>query len=293
MSEILVTGAAGQLGRELARADWPAGIAVAALDSRQLDITDASAVARTVAQIRPRVIVNAAAYTAVDQAEDDEERAMAVNGTAVGYLAEAADRAGALLVHVSTDYVFDGTKAGWYVESDPLAPLGVYGRSKAVGEAQALRAEQSVVLRTAWVYSAVGRNFVATMLRLAADRDELGVVDDQVGCPTSAADLAAAIVDLVDASSLGRVALPSSLYHAASPEQASWHQLAMATFEVSNQGFGGVCRRLQTQEYPTRALRPANSRLSSARLADDLGITLPPWSRSLPAVVAELEAVGV
>lgn len=288
-----MTGAAGQLGRELARADWSDGIEVVALDSRQLDITVAPTVARAVAEIRPRVIVNAAAYTAVDQAEDDEERAMAVNGTAVGHLAEAADRAGALLVHVSTDYVFDGSKGGWYVESDPLAPLGAYGRSKAVGEAQALRADRSVVLRTAWVYSAVGRNFVATMLRLAADRDELGVVDDQVGCPTSAADLAAAIVDLVDASDLGRADLPARLYHAASPEPATWHQLAMATFEASERGFDGVCRRLLTQEYPTRAVRPANSRLSSTRLAHDLGIMLPPWSSSLPAVVAELESVGV
>jgi len=293
MVDILVTGAGGQLGRELARAEWPGGTGIAALDSRQLDITAAPVVARTVADLRPRVIVNAAAYTAVDQAEDDGERAMAVNGTAVGYLAEAADRAGALLVHVSTDYVFDGTKEGWYVESDPLAPLGVYGRSKAQGEVEALRAERSVVLRTAWVYSAVGRNFVATMLRLAVDRDELGVVDDQVGCPTSAADLAEAIVALVEAADLGRETLPGRLYHVASPEQATWHQLAMATFEASDRGFDGVCRRLLTQEYPTRAARPANSRLSSARLADDLGITLPPWSRSLPAVVAELEAVGV
>lgn len=292
MADILITGAGGQLGRELVRADWHRSLEIAALDSHRLDVTARDAVTAAVTQLQPAVIINAAAYTAVDQAEDDEERATAVNSSAVEHLAAAADRVGAFLVHVSTDYVFDGTKPGWYLETDPLAPLGVYGRSKAGGEKAAFGCARSVVLRTSWVYSASGRNFVATMLRLAAERDELGVVDDQVGCPTSAADLAKAIVELLEAAELGRQDLPHRLYHAAGSHDATWHELAMATFEASNRDFSGVCRRLRTDQFPTRASRPANSRLSSARLADDLGITLPSWSESLPGVVRELEAVN-
>ena len=289
MTRIVITGANGQLGRELVRFSWPAGYELRPYTSAELDITDVAAVSAAVDVANPDVIVNAAAYTAVDRAEDDEERAMAVNATAVEHLARAADRADALLVHLSTDYVFDGTKADWYTETDPLAPLGVYGRTKAAGEAAAAKAAKSVTLRTAWVYGALGSNFVTTMLRLAGERSELGVVDDQVGCPTSAADLAAAIAQLIEATEGGRVQPPATLYHLASPDSATWHEFAMAIFETSAAGFAGTCNRLTTAEYPTRAVRPANSRLASHQIATDLGIELPSWRRSLPRVVAELE----
>ncbi len=287
---VLVTGAGGQLGTELQRAAWPEGISIAALTSAELDITDRAAVLATVTRLRPSVIVNAAAYTAVDAAEDDEDRALLVNSTAVGFLAEAADAVGALLIHVSTDYVFDGSKPGWYLEDDPLAPIGSYGRSKAAGEAAALTAAQSMVLRTAWVYSAHGSNFVKTMLRLAGDRRELGVVADQYGCPTSATDIAAVIVDLVRVHRDDPAVNLPRVLHVAAPDDASWHQFAMAIFDLGGIDAGLTVRQLTTAEYPTRAARPANSRLDTNRLGTLLGRTLPPWRTSLAAVVAELAA---
>lgn len=287
---VLVTGAAGQLGTELQRALWPDGMSIVALTSAELDIANRGAVLATVTRLRPSVVVNAAAYTAVDKAEDEEDRALLVNSTAVGFLAEAANAVGALLIHVSTDYVFDGSKPGWYHEDDPLVPIGAYGRTKAAGEAAALTAGKSMVLRTAWVYSAHGSNFVKTMLRLARDRRELGVVADQIGCPTSAADIAGAIVELVRIHrDVPEADLPRVL-HVAAPDDASWHQFAMAIFELAGVDDGLTVRQLTTAEYPTRALRPANSRLDTKRLGTLLGRTLPPWRTSLAAVVEELTA---
>ncbi len=288
MTTVLITGANGQLGRELQRAEWPDFTSLTAVDSSELDITDAAAVRRVVEEIRPDVIVNAAAYTAVDTAEDEEALATLVNGEAVGHLAAAADQVGAALIHVSTDYVFDGTNERWYVEHDPLAPVGAYGRSKAAGEAAALTADRSVVLRTAWVYGALGSNFVTTMLRLASERDELGVVDDQFGCPTATADISTAVVRFVDEFANG-ASPPERLYHVCSPDDATWHEFAMAIFASSVHGFDGTCKKLTTPEYPTKAIRPANSRLDSSRLQRDLGLTLPSWRKSLPRVVAELQ----
>ncbi len=288
MTRVLITGAGGQLGQEVKRAKWPAGTVVAAPALGELDITDPAIVRRLVDEFVPDMIVNAAAYTAVDRAEDDEARAMAVNRDGVRNLVDAADRLEAALIHVSTDYVFDGSKSGWYVEDDPLAPLGAYGRSKAAGEAAALRAGRSVVLRTAWVYGALGSNFVTTMLRLAAEREEIGVVDDQFGCPTAAADIASAIVTVVSAFKDG-AAPPERIYHVCSPDDATWHEFAVAIFDASIHGFDGTCKKLTTPEYPTKAKRPANSRLDSSRLARDFGLVLPSWRESLPLVVAELQ----
>lgn len=293
MVQILVTGAGGQVGREVCRLDWPSGTEVVPLTATRLDISKPSMVARTVAAYKPDVIVNAAAYTAVDQAESDAERALAVNGFGVDALATAANATGALLVHLSTDYVFDGSKAGWYTEADPISPLGVYGRSKALGEAAAASADKYVTLRTAWVYGALGKNFVTTMMRLARERDELGVVADQFGCPTAAADIAAAIAQIIAATDGGRDGSPNKLYHLASPDDATWHQFALAIFDATAHGFGGNCRPITTAEYPTPAQRPANSRLSSQLIADELEINVPSWKDSLGSVVAELEGLYV
>ncbi len=282
---IVVTGANGQVGRELLRATWPAGTTVTGLTSAELDITDEAAVSAGLGDLAPDVVVNAAAFTAVDTAEDEEERATEVNATAVGNLATWINAAGALLVHYSTDYVFDGSNPDWYDEDDSPAPIGAYGRSKLAGEQAAATADRHMILRTAWVYGALGSNFVTTMLRLAATRDELGVVDDQVGCPTAAIDIAAATVDLISTTPE-----PHGIINVASPDQATWHEVAMATFEASKAGFDGTCKKLRTAEYPTKAVRPPNSRLSTDRLESLIGRRLPSWKESLPRVVAELES---
>lgn len=286
---VVITGAGGQVGRELQRAQWPEGWRTTALNSAELDISSPDDVRSVIGSLRPRIIVNAAAYTAVDAAESDEQRATAVNAVGVTNLASEANDNGALLVHYSTDYVFDGTKADPYVESDPVRPVGAYGRSKALGEQAATQANHSATLRTAWVYGALGSNFVTTMLRLAAERDEIGVVDDQFGSPTSACDIARATVAIAQRW-IRDGALPSSLYHVASPDTASWFDVARHVFESSSDGFDGTLRTLTTEQYPTPAIRPANSRLNTDRLRAELGIQLPPWRESLRSVVQELEA---
>ena len=288
MTRVLVCGANGQLGRELQRVRWPPPFELEALSVEQLDITDQRAVTATVEQLRPAVIVNAAAYTAVDRAEDEPAKAFAVNATGVAHLAHAAERCGARVLHVSTDYVFDGTKDGWYVESDPVKPLGVYGQSKAEGERIALESAGATVLRTSWLFGALGPNFVRTMLRLAREREVIGVVGDQQGCPTAAKDVANALVTVAQAALDG--SHEEGLFHLASPSQATWHELAAAVFGVSKHGFQGEFRRLATSEYPTRARRPPNSRLDSSFIESKLGIRLPDWRDSLTDVVGELEA---
>jgi len=288
VTRVLVCGAGGQLGRELQRVTWPAQFEIRPIALEQLDITDEAAVATLVAELRPHVIVNAAAYTAVDRAEDEPATAFAVNAAAVGNLVRAAERCGARLLHVSTDYVFDGTKTDWYVESDPVAPLGVYGSSKAEGERLALQYEGSTVLRTAWLFGALGQNFVTTMLRLARERPTIGVVADQHGCPTAAKDIAVALVSVAQACLDGTI--DGGLFHLTSPVPATWHEFAAAIFEASRHGFRGEFRKLTTAEYPTRARRPANSRLDSSLIEKKLGIRLPDWHDSVVDVVRELEA---
>ena len=197
MTDVLLTGANGQLGWEVARRAAAAGLSCHAVDRGALDITDADAVTRTIADLRPAVVINAAAYTAVDRAESDEASAFAVNRDGPTYLAEACAAGGITLVHISTDYVFDGTKKSAYTEEDPMVPLGVYGASKLAGEEAVRRlCPRHIILRTAWVYGIHGQNFVQTMLRIARERDTVRVVDDQRGCPTFAGDLADAILEL-------------------------------------------------------------------------------------------------
>ena len=292
---VLVTGCRGQVGSEVARA--LDGVAeVVAHDRATLDLENAAAVAARVREARPDAIVNAAAYTAVDQAESDEARAHAVNAVAPGVMAEEARKLGALLLHFSTDYVFDGTKAGAYVEDDATAPLGAYGRTKLAGERAIAQAGcDHLVLRTSWVYGPHGRNFMLTMLKLAATREELRIVDDQRGAPTSSLQLARLTRELlapgtgVDRESLARLRAHPGIYHATAAGETTWFGFAEAIFAGAPAG----TRRprlvpIPTKDYPTPARRPANSVLSNARLAATFGARIPSWREGLGEVLSRL-----
>ena len=286
---ILVTGAGGQLGCSLARLDWPRDLQLDLATSRQLDIGDADAVAARVGAGYAAVI-NAAAYTAVDKAESDEAAAFRVNADGPALLAQATATAAIPLFHLSTDYVFDGTKHGYYDESDPVAPLGVYGASKLAGE-QAVQAAHrgATIVRTAWVLSPFGSNFARTMLRLGSERAELRVVDDQRGCPTSALDLADALRAMV-LRQVDDSAAPTGVYHFVNAGETSWCGLARAIF-VEASARGGPSPQvtaIATADYPTPAQRPASSRLSVEKLTRDYAITPRPWQVALAEIVAEL-----
>ena len=278
----LITGANGQLGWELTR-QAEAG-AVVACDRSALDITVLEGVRAIIAHHQPTLVINAAAYTAVDRAEDDESTAFKVNRDGPAHLASVCAGAGIPLIHISTDYVFDGTKAGPYVEQDPTAPLGIYGASKLAGE-EALRAAGAnhVTLRTAWVYGNHGHNFVKTMLRLGQSKEELSVVNDQTGCPTYAADLAAVVLEV------GRqlVTAPApekyGTFHITNSGETTWHGFADAIFEAmkSHSGTRPVLHAIATQDYPTPAKRPKNSVLDCTKLHRVYGLTPRPWQAAL------------
>lgn len=284
---LLITGTRGQLGTELTR---QAGRhEIRAVDHDALDITDAPAVQQAFASFRPDAVINAAAWTAVDRAEEDVEAAFAVNRDGPANLAEACARAGIPLIHVSTDYVFDGRKEAPYDEQDEPAPIGVYGRSKLAGEEAVREAcERHVILRTSWVFSAHRHNFVKTMLRLGAERKELGVVADQRGCPTAAAELARGILALLEQGSEAW-----GTYHFCQPEPTTWHGFAEAIFaEARRQGMALRIRQVDaiaTSDYPTPAKRPANSELNCEKLESTFGITIRPWRESLKEVIKELK----
>jgi dTDP-4-dehydrorhamnose reductase len=278
--KLLVTGAAGMLGHEVVAAAERLGHDVAAWDLPECDLTDAGATLDAIRRLAPRAVVNCAAYTNVDGAEADEAMATRVNGEAAGNVARACAAAGARLVHVSTDYVFDGTKREPWVESDPTRPLGAYGRSKLHGE-DLVRAElpDHAVVRTAWLFGPHGPNFVSTMLRLAAERDEVQVVTDQVGSPTFAGHLAPALVDMAERTEAG-------IFHGAGAGSCSWYELTLETFDAA----GVSCRVLPTtaEQFARRAPRPAYSVLGSER---EHPITLAPWQEGVRAHLAALEEV--
>jgi dTDP-4-dehydrorhamnose reductase len=283
---ILLTGAGGQLGRELKRSLACLGD-VTALDRAQLDLSQADALVATVRRVQPTVIINAAAYTAVDRAETNADAAMAINATAPGFLALEAKRLDALLIHYSTDYVFDGEKSTPYSEDDAPAPLSVYGRSKRDGE----HAIQSVggrhlILRTSWVFGLHGANFMKTMLRLGKERDVLRIVDDQIGAPTWSRHLAD-LTTLI----LARHPDAQGLYHAAAAGETHWCGYAQAIFdEAQRLGLADkipTLHAIPSAEYPLPAPRPKNSRLDCSRLAHDFDLRLPDWRTGLADCLAD------
>ena len=287
--KLLLLGSAGQVGRELCRLEWPAGYRIAAFDRDRVDIALPHSVDAAFARERPDLVINAAAYTAVDRAESDSEAAWAINCAGPGNLAAACCAASIPLIHISTDYVYDGAKPAFYVEGDPINPLGVYGRSKAAGDAAVAAAlAEHVILRTAWVYSAHGNNFVKTMLRLSSERSRLRVVADQHGSPTAAADIAAAIVAI--AARIGAGAGRWGVFHFTGAGTTTWHGFAEAVVQLA--GRGVPVDAISTAEYPTPARRPANSVLDCGKVAAAYGVAGRPWRDALAEVVAELAAAG-
>ena len=293
---IVVTGREGQVARALAEVGAQNGITVVLVGRPALDLADPAGVLPALREARPDVVVNAAAYTAVDKAESEPDLAMAVNGAGAGAVAEAARALDVPVIQISTDYVFDGSATRPYREDDPTGPMGVYGATKLAGERAVIAANpRHAILRTAWVYAPFGVNFVRTMLRLAGTRDEVGVVADQRGCPTAALDIAAAIVEVA-----GRlVASPqdaalTGVFHLAGQGDAVWADVAEAVFAASAARGGPHARvtRITTADYPTPARRPANSRLDGSKLARVYGLTLPPWQVSVEACVRRLLAEG-
>lgn len=288
---VLVVGKTGQVARELIRTVPQTGFSAVAIGRPELDIADAAAIEKVVGEVRPNYIVNAAAYTAVDQAETDAQAAFVLNAEAPGNLAAAAARIGCPFLHISTDYVFDGQTRRPYREEDPVSPLGVYGKSKLAGEQRvAERNVQHIILRTAWVYSPFGKNFIKTMLRLASTRDEIGVVSDQIGNPTAASEIAAGIWSIIDTVTSAPDEIRLGLFHMTASGEASWADLAEAAFEFSaaRGGPSAKVRRITTAEFPTPVRRPADSRLDCSKLADTYRVALPSWEQSLERCVAEL-----
>lgn len=291
--KVLVTGAAGQVGTELmVLKDVPElPLDLIGMTRTDLDVSDAAAVAKAVEGVD--AVVNCAAYTAVDKAEEEPELAFKINGKAPGILAQATAAREIPMIHISTDYVFDGTKPERYIEEDPVAPLGVYGASKEAGE-QAVRAAnpKHLILRTAWVYAAHGKNFVRTMLRVGAQRDALNVVDDQHGTPTSAADIADGIVDLLI--KIDRGQSDWGTYHLTARGDATWYAFAAAIFDAAAPVTGRkpTVNPIPTSEYPTPAKRPQNSVLSCDALDRVWQVPRRGWDLAMREVVEDLVAAG-
>jgi dTDP-4-dehydrorhamnose reductase len=291
---ILILGSAGQLGTELQRSFSTLG-QILAWDKQRFDLSNPDQVRAAVRESAPHIILNAAAYTAVDRAESEPDLAMAVNAKAPEVLAEEAKRMGALLVHYSTDYVFDGTKSGAWVETDAPNPLSVYGASKLAGE-QAITAVggRYLIFRTSWVYGPHGKNFLLTMLRLGRERDRLNVVDDQIGAPTTSIELADATRTIVEGVMASRFGPPqgwAGIYHMTCGGAISWCGFAKAIFERAQPILNGKIAQVSpipTSAYPTPARRPPNSVLSNEKLFSRFGVKLREWESALDAVMHRL-----
>ncbi|MBY7896580.1 dTDP-4-dehydrorhamnose reductase [Vibrio fluvialis] len=286
---VLITGCNGQVGHCLTER-LKSKAEILALDYEGLDITDQQAVSKTVSDFKPDYIINAAAHTAVDRAEQEVELSNAINRGGPQYLAQAAQKINAVILHISTDYVFDGTGDKPYVETDNTGPQGVYGQTKLAGElAVAQSCEKHLILRTAWVFGEHGNNFVKTMLRLAQTRDELNIIGDQFGGPTYAGDIADALIAMVDYIEQGQQ--PAwGVYHFAGMPYASWYEFAAKIFQLAETK--GVLAKqpkiasIPTSAYPTSAKRPANSRLDCSKIANQFGIQSSDWVAALDNIQA-------
>ena len=285
---VLVFGGDGQLGHEFRRLGGRDGHEVIALTKNQADITQPAVTVAAVRDSGAEAVVNAAAYTAVDRAESESELAFSVNRDGARHVALACAKWALPMVHISTDYVFDGGKQAAYTPDDPVAPIGVYGASKEAGERAVRDAhDRHVILRTSWVFGAHGHNFVKTMLRLGAEREELDVVDDQVGCPTPALDLATAILDILPLLGSGRC----GTYHYCGAGRTSWYGFAKEIFDLRERISGAPSPRLRaitTAEFPTPAARPANSELDCSGIAAAFGLTPRSWKPGLAEVLDQL-----
>lgn len=289
MTRLLITGKNGQVGAELVSSLAPLG-EVFAFDRQTLDLGAAADIVKTVREVKPDIIVNAGAYTAVDRAETEPALATAINAAAPGILATEAQRLGAWLVHYSTDYVFNGNKTGAYDEQDAPDPLSAYGRSKLAGDiAVQTSGARHLILRTSWVYGAAGKNFLLTVLRLAAERDELKIVDDQIGAPTWSRDIAAGTAGILKRIAAGGPAV-SGVYNMTAAGSTSWHGFAAAILAeaAATSRIAKTPRLLPipTSEYPLPAARPRNSVLAHGKLKRTFGIELPDWRASLKACLA-------
>lgn len=290
MKKILVTGKNGQVGWELQRSLAPLG-QIIAVDAEDMDLRDVDAIRNKVREIAPHIIVNPAAHTAVDKAESEPDLAMAINGTAAGVLAEEAKKLDALLIHYSTDYVFNGSKTSPYVESDTPDPQSVYGKTKLAGE-QAIQAVggKYIVLRTSWVYGVHGGNFVKTILRLAKERSELRIVADQYGAPTWARLLAESTTQIIGKYSEDK----SGVYHLTAGGRTNWHQFAEEIVRLARQYDDALKDKplsihpIATHEYPVPAKRPANSSLSTEKVRKTFALALPNWENELAECVRQL-----
>ncbi|MGL5078687.1 MAG: dTDP-4-dehydrorhamnose reductase [Waterburya sp.] len=294
MTRILLTGITGQVGQELQQTLTSLG-EVISVSRQDLDLSQPAQITAKIAEIKPNVIVNAAAYTAVDKSETETELAMAINATAPKAIAQAAQDIGATLLHISTDYVFNGKHYTPYLETDQTDPLGVYGKSKLLGEIGVREnCDSHIILRTAWVYGSRGHgNFVKTMLKLGKDREELKVVADQIGSPTWSYDIAVAITQLLDKSF--QDANIQGTYHFTNSGVASWYDFAIAIFEEAKElGFPLKIARvlpITTAEYPTPTQRPAYSVLSKVKITETLGVYPPHWRESLRKMLAEWQSL--
>jgi dTDP-4-dehydrorhamnose reductase len=289
--KLLVFGCGGQVGQALLQAELPQGFSIVGLTRPEADLTDASRLATLIEVIRPDLVINAGAYTAVDRAESEPDAAFACNRDGPANLASLCARNELPLIHLSTDYVFDGSRTGAWREDDPTAPMGVYGASKLAGE-QAVRerTDRYVIIRTAWVYSATGQNFVKTMLRLGDQRDELRIVADQTGCPTAAREIARAVLVVAEGLPADPAAGRYGTYHYCGRGETTWYGFAEAIFALAR-----PYRRttphlvpISTADYPTPARRPANSVLDCSRIEKDYAVERPLWLDSLSTVINEL-----
>jgi dTDP-4-dehydrorhamnose reductase len=287
--KVLVFGAGGQIGREVRRATWPSHYSLVPLDRGKVDITKSALVSAVFRKERPDLAINLAAYTAVDRAESEPGAAWAANCAGAAHIAAACDETGSPLIHLSTDYVFDGRKTEPYREEDPVGPLSVYGCSKEAGERTVRAAlDNHLILRTAWVYGAYGANFVKTMLRLAAERPLLRVVADQHGCPTSAAEIGTALI--VIARHLERGDAKWGTYHFAGAGAVSWYGFAEEIFNLAAPRLAARPQlvAIGTEQYPTPAPRPMNSVLDCSKIKNLYGISPPPWQTALGRVIEQL-----